>query len=133
MQMPRTTIAVEEVKEAGLPYITVLTDPTTGGVTASFAMLGDIAIAEPGAQIGFAGRRVIEQTIRENLPEDFQKAEYLLEHGMIDMVVHRFELRAARPAAPPAAAAQSRSGCRAPVERVRRPAEPVAAEAAPRP
>ena len=94
MQMPRTTIAVEEVKEAGLPYIAVLTDPTTGGVTASFAMLGDIAIAEPGAQIGFAGRRVIEQTIRENLPEDFQKAEYLLEHGMIDMVVHRFELRA---------------------------------------
>jgi acetyl-CoA carboxylase carboxyl transferase subunit beta len=94
MQMPRTTIAVEEVKEAGLPYIAVLTDPTTGGVTASFAMLGDIALAEPGAQIGFAGRRVIEQTIRENLPEDFQKAEYLLEHGMIDMVVHRFELRA---------------------------------------
>ena len=94
MQMPRTTIAVEEVKEAGLPYIVVLTDPTTGGVTASFAMLGDIAIAEPGAQIGFAGRRVIEQTIREKLPEDFQKAEYLLEHGMIDMVVHRFELRA---------------------------------------
>jgi acetyl-CoA carboxylase carboxyl transferase subunit beta len=94
MQMPRTTIAVEEVKEAGLPYIAVLTDPTTGGVTASFAMLGDIAIAEPGAQIGFAGRRVIEQTIRENLPEGFQKAEYLLEHGMIDMVVHRFELRA---------------------------------------
>ena len=94
MQMPRTTIAIEEVKEAGLPYIAILTDPTTGGVTASFAMLGDIAIAEPGAQIGFAGRRVIEQTIRESLPEGFQKAEYLLEHGMIDMVVHRFELRA---------------------------------------
>jgi acetyl-CoA carboxylase carboxyl transferase subunit beta len=93
MQMPRTTIAVEEVKEAGLPYITILTDPTTGGVTASFAMLGDIAIAEPGALIGFAGRRVIEQTIREQLPDDFQKAEYLLEHGMIDMVAHRFELR----------------------------------------
>ncbi len=93
MQMPRTTIAIEEVKEAGLPYIVLLTDPTTGGVTASFAMLGDIAIAEPGAQIGFAGRRVIEQTIRENLPDNFQKAEYLLEHGMIDMVVHRFELR----------------------------------------
>lgn len=93
MQMPRTTIAVEEVREAGLPYITVLTDPTTGGVTASFAMLGDIAIAEPGAQIGFAGRRVIEQTIREQLPDDFQTAEYLLEHGMIDMVVRRFELR----------------------------------------
>ena len=93
MQMPRTTIAVEEVRDAGLPYITLLTDPTTGGVTASFAMLGDIAIAEPGAQIGFAGRRVIEQTIREQLPADFQTAEYLLEHGMIDMVVHRFELR----------------------------------------
>ena len=94
MQMPRSTIAVEEVKEAGLPYITILTDPTTGGVTASFAMLGDIAIAEPGARIGFAGRRVIEQTIRESLPEDFQTSEYLLEHGMIDMVVHRFELHA---------------------------------------
>jgi acetyl-CoA carboxylase carboxyl transferase subunit beta len=93
MQMPRTTIAVEEVKEAGLPYITILTDPTTGGVTASFAMLGDIAIAEPGAQIGFAGRRVIEQTIRESLPNGFQKAEYLLEHGMIDMVTHRFHLK----------------------------------------
>jgi acetyl-CoA carboxylase carboxyl transferase subunit beta len=94
MQMPRTTIAIEEVKEATLPYIAILTDPTTGGVTASFAMLGDVAIAEPGAQIGFAGRRVIEQTIRENLPVGFQKAEYLLEHGMIDMVVHRFELHA---------------------------------------
>jgi acetyl-CoA carboxylase carboxyl transferase subunit beta len=93
MQMPRTTIAVEEVKEAGLPYITVLTDPTTGGVTASFAMLGDIAIAEPGARIGFAGRRVIEQTIRESLPDDFQTAEYLLAHGMIDMVTHRFQLK----------------------------------------
>jgi acetyl-CoA carboxylase carboxyl transferase subunit beta len=94
MQMPRSTIAIEEVKEVGLPYITILTDPTTGGVTASFAMLGDIAIAEPGARIGFAGRRVIEQTIRESLPEDFQTSEYLLEHGMIDMVVHRFELHA---------------------------------------
>ena len=94
MQMPRTTIAVEEVKEAGLPYITVLTDPTTGGVTASFAMLGDVAIAEPGARIGFAGRRVIEQTIRESLPDDFQTAEYLLDHGMVDMVVHRFQLKA---------------------------------------
>ena len=130
MQMPRTTIAVEEVKEAGLPYIAVLTDPTTGGVTASFAMLGDIAIAEPGAQIGFAGRRVIEQTIRESLPEGFQKAEYLLEHGMIDMVVHRFELRTTlarllslllRPNLDPDA--------EEPVERVRRPAKPVAAEA----
>jgi len=93
MQMPRTTIAVEEVKEAGLPYITILTDPTTGGVTASFAMLGDIAIAEPGARIGFAGRRVIEQTIRESLPDNFQTAEYLLDHGMIDMVTHRFQLK----------------------------------------
>jgi acetyl-CoA carboxylase carboxyl transferase subunit beta len=93
MQMPRTTIAVEEVKEAGLPYIVILTDPTTGGVTASFAMLGDIAIAEPGAVIGFAGARVIEETIREKLPEGFQRAEYLLEHGMVDMVVRRHELK----------------------------------------
>jgi acetyl-CoA carboxylase carboxyl transferase subunit beta len=94
MQMARTTIAVEEVKEAGLPYIVVLTDPTTGGVTASFAMLGDVHLAEPGAVIGFAGTRVIEQTIREKLPDGFQRAEYLLEHGMVDAVVHRFELRA---------------------------------------
>ncbi len=94
MQMARTTVAVQELKEAGLPYIVVLTDPTTGGVTASFAMLGDIHIAEPGAVIGFAGPRVIEQTIREKLPEGFQRAEYLLEHGMVDMVVHRFRLRA---------------------------------------
>lgn len=93
MQMTRTTVAVEEVKEAGLPYIVLLTDPTTGGVTASFAMLGDIAIAEPGCQIGFAGQRVIEQTIRETLPDGFQTAEYLLEHGMIDMVVDRHDLR----------------------------------------
>ncbi len=93
MQMPRTVIAVEEVKEAGLPVIVLLTDPTTGGVSASFAMLGDIAIAEPGAVIGFAGKRVIEDTIRENLPEGFQSAEYLLEHGMVDMVVPRGELR----------------------------------------
>ena len=93
MQMPRTTIAVDEIKEAGLPYIVVLTDPTTGGVTASFAMLGDIAIGEPGAIIGFAGSRVIGDTIREKLPEGFQRAEYLLEHGMIDMVVPRKELR----------------------------------------
>ena len=93
MQMPRTVIAVEEVKEAGLPVIVLLTDPTTGGVSASFAMLGDIAIAEPGAVIGFAGMRVIEDTIRENLPEGFQSAEYLLEHGMVDMVVPRGELR----------------------------------------
>ncbi|CAK0779421.1 acetyl-CoA carboxyltransferase subunit beta [Azospirillaceae bacterium] len=94
MQMPRTTIAVEMVKEAKLPYIVVLTDPTTGGVTASFAMLGDIHIAEKGAKIGFAGARVIEDTIRETLPEGFQRAEYLLEHGMVDMVVPRKDLRA---------------------------------------
>ena len=93
MQMPRTVIAVNEVKEAGLPYIVVLTDPTTGGVSASFAMLGDIAIAEPGALIGFAGARVIEETIRERLPEGFQRAEYLHKHGMVDMVVHRSELK----------------------------------------
>ncbi len=93
MQMPRTTIAVEMVKEAGLPYVVVLTDPTTGGVTASFAMLGDVHIAEKGAQIGFAGARVIESTIRETLPEGFQRSEYLLEHGMVDMVVHRRDLR----------------------------------------
>jgi len=93
MQMPRTTVALTELKEAGLPYIVVLTDPTTGGVTASYAMLGDVQLAEPGALIGFAGQRVIEQTIREKLPEGFQRAEYLLEHGMIDMVVSRGDLR----------------------------------------
>ena len=94
MQMARTTVAVDRVRDKGLPYIVVLTDPTTGGVTASFAMLGDVALAEPGAIIGFAGARVIEQTIREKLPEGFQRAEYLMEHGMVDMVVHRQELRA---------------------------------------
>jgi acetyl-CoA carboxylase carboxyl transferase subunit beta len=93
MQMPRTVIAAQLVKEAGLPFIVVLTDPTTGGVTASFAMLGDIQIAEPGALIGFAGARVIEQTVREKLPEGFQRAEYLLAHGILDMVVPRGELR----------------------------------------
>ena len=93
MQMPRTTIAVQRLREARLPYLVVLTDPTTGGVTASYAMLGDIHIAEPGALICFAGPRVIQQTIREQLPEGFQKAEYLLAHGMIDMVVHRHKLR----------------------------------------
>ena len=93
MQMPRTTVALAELREAGLPYIVVLTDPTTGGVTASYAMLGDVQLAEPGALIGFAGQRVIEQTIREKLPEGFQRAEYLLEHGMIDMVVSRSELK----------------------------------------
>jgi acetyl-CoA carboxylase carboxyl transferase subunit beta len=94
MQMPRTTIAVQRLREASLPYIVVLTNPTTGGVTASYAMLGDIHIAEPGAVIGFAGARVIEQTIRERLPEGFQRAEYLESHGMIDMVVHRQDMRA---------------------------------------
>jgi acetyl-CoA carboxylase carboxyl transferase subunit beta len=92
--MPKTTVALAELREAGLPYIVILTDPTTGGVTASYAMLGDVQIAEPGALIGFAGQRVIEQTIREKLPEGFQRAEYLLDHGIIDMVVHRHELRA---------------------------------------
>ena len=93
MQLARTTIAIEEVKEAGLPYIVVLTNPTTGGVTASFGMLGDITLAEPGAIVGFAGPRVIEETIREKLPEGFQRSEYLLEHGMIDMVVERRAVR----------------------------------------
>lgn len=92
MQMPRTTIAVQKVREAGLPYIVILTNPTTGGVSASFAMLGDIAISEPQAIIGFAGARVIEETIRQKLPEGFQRAEYLLDHGMVDMVVHRHKL-----------------------------------------
>jgi acetyl-CoA carboxylase carboxyl transferase subunit beta len=94
MQMPRTIVAADMVKEAGLPYIVLLTDPTTGGVSASFAMVGDITLAEPGAVIGFAGARVIEETIHEKLPEGFQRAEYLLEHGMVDQVVPRAELRA---------------------------------------
>lgn len=92
MQLPRTTVAVDRFKESGLPYVVVLTNPTTGGVTASYAMLGDVHIAEPGALIGFAGPRVIEQTIREKLPEGFQRAEYLMEHGMVDMVVSRLQL-----------------------------------------
>jgi acetyl-CoA carboxylase carboxyl transferase subunit beta len=92
MQLPRTTVATRKLKEAGLPYFVVLTNPTTGGVTASYAMLGDVQIAEPGAVIGFAGARVIEQTIREKLPEGFQRAEYLKDHGMVDMVVHRRDL-----------------------------------------
>jgi acetyl-CoA carboxylase carboxyl transferase subunit beta len=92
MQMPRTVIATQLVKEAGLPFITVLTDPTTGGTTASFSMLGDVQIAEPGAEIGFAGARVIEQTVREKLPEGFQRAEYLLAHGILDMVVKRTDM-----------------------------------------
>ncbi len=93
MQLPRTTVAVQRLRDAKKPYIVVLTNPTTGGVTASYAMLGDVQIAEPGALIGFAGPRVIEQTIREKLPEGFQRAEYLRDHGMIDMVVHRHHLR----------------------------------------
>ena len=93
MQMPRATVAIDMLHDAGLPYVVVLTDPTTGGVTASYAMLGDVQIAEPGALIGFAGQRVIEQTIREKLPEGFQRAEYLLEHGMLDMVRHRKDMR----------------------------------------
>ncbi|MBI3435333.1 MAG: acetyl-CoA carboxylase carboxyltransferase subunit beta [Proteobacteria bacterium] len=94
MQLPRTTVGVQRLREARLPYIVVLTNPTTGGVTASYGMLGDVHIAEPGALVGFAGPRVIEQTIREKLPEGFQKSEYLLDHGMVDMVVHRKNLRA---------------------------------------
>jgi acetyl-CoA carboxylase carboxyl transferase subunit beta len=93
MQLPRTTVAVQMLRDARKPYIVVLTNPTTGGVTASYAMLGDVHIAEPGALVGFAGPRVIEQTIREKLPEGFQKAEYLRDHGMVDMVLHRHELR----------------------------------------
>ena len=94
MQLPRTTIAVQELRAAKLPYIVVLTNPTTGGVTASYAMLGDVHLAEPNAQIGFAGQRVIEQTIREKLPLGFQRSEYLKDHGMVDAVVHRHEMKA---------------------------------------
>ena len=94
MQMPKATVMTRRLKAAGLPYIVILTDPTTGGVTASYAMLGDVQIAEPGALIGFAGQRVIQDTIREQLPEGFQRAEYLHKHGMVDMVVHRKELKA---------------------------------------
>src|SRR3546814_4339169 len=93
MQMPRSTVAIQMLHDAGLPYIVVLTDPTSGGVMAAYAMLGDIQIAEPKATLAFTGRRVIENTIREKLPEDFQTSEYYLEHGLIDMVVHRKELR----------------------------------------
>merc|ERR1711988_992996 len=89
MQMPRSVVAIQKLKERNLPYIVLLSNPTTGGVTASFAMLGDIHLAEPGAVIGFAGRRVIEETVKEKLPDNFQKSEYLLEHGMIDRVVER--------------------------------------------
>lgn len=94
MQLPRTTVATRMLRKAGLPYFVVLTNPTTGGVTASYAMLGDVHIAEPGALIGFAGPRVIEQTIREKLPEGFQRSEYLKDHGMVDMVVHRHQIPA---------------------------------------
>jgi len=94
MQMPKTTVAVRRLNRAGLPYIVILTDPTTGGVTASYAMLGDVHIAEPGCLIGFAGQRVIADTIREKLPEGFQRAEYLHAHGMVDMVVRRHDLKA---------------------------------------
>jgi len=93
MQMPRSTVAIQMLHDAGLPYIVVLTDPTSGGVMAAYAMLGDVQIAEPKALLAFTGRRVIENTIREKLPDDFQTSEYLLEHGMVDMVVHRKELR----------------------------------------
>jgi len=93
MQLPRTTVGVQMMKDAGVPYIVVLTNPTTGGVSASYAMLGDIHIAEPGAVIGFAGRRVIEGTIREKLPDDFQTSEYLMEHGMVDMIVSRLDMK----------------------------------------
>ena len=93
MQMAKTSVALAKLREKGLPYISILTDPTTGGVTASFAMLGDINIAEPKALIGFAGPRVIEQTIRQKLPEGFQRAEYLLDHGMIDVIVQRKDMR----------------------------------------
>jgi acetyl-CoA carboxylase carboxyl transferase subunit beta len=91
--MPRTTVAIRRLRDAKLPYIVVLTNPPTGGVTASYAMLGDVHLAEPGALIGFAGPRVIEQTIREKLPDGFQRAEYLKEHGMVDAVVHRHDLK----------------------------------------
>ncbi|WP_370030127.1 carboxyl transferase domain-containing protein, partial [Qipengyuania mesophila] len=93
MQMPKATVMVRKLRAAGLPYIVLLTDPTTGGVTASYAMLGDVQIAEPGALIGFAGQRVIQETIREQLPEGFQRAEYLHEHGMVDRVVRRHDLK----------------------------------------
>jgi acetyl-CoA carboxylase carboxyl transferase subunit beta len=124
MQLPRTTVAVEMLREAGKPYIVVLTNPTTGGVTASYAMLGDVHIAEPGALIGFAGPRVIEQTIREKLPEGFQRAEYLKEHGMVDMVVHRHELR-------PTLARLCRLLCKEPMQQLVAP--PQAEEALPAP
>jgi acetyl-CoA carboxylase carboxyl transferase subunit beta len=126
MQLPRTTVAVEMLHEARKPYIVVLTNPTTGGVTASYAMLGDVHIAEPGALIGFAGPRVIEQTIREKLPEGFQRAEYLKDHGMVDMVVHRHELRATL-------ARLCRLLCRAPMTETAAPERPPTQDALPAP
>ncbi len=131
MQMPRTTVAVQMLKEAGLPYIVVLTHPTTGGVTASYAMLGDVQIAEPNALICFAGPRVIEQTIREKLPEGFQRAEYLLDHGMLDRVTHRKALRdeliTHHPHADRASPPPSRATCPPPARSSSLP-EPVAAK-----
>jgi acetyl-CoA carboxylase carboxyl transferase subunit beta len=125
MQLPRTTVAVDMLKEAGQPYIVVLTNPTTGGVTASYAMLGDVQIAEPGALIGFAGPRVIEQTIREKLPEGFQRAEYLRDHGMVDMVVHLHDLR-------PTLARLCRLLTKAPVSQIQSPVTlPVAPDVEP--
>ena len=126
MQLPRTTVAVQMLHEARKPYIVVLTNPTTGGVTASYAMLGDVHIAEPGALIGFAGPRVIEQTIREKLPDGFQRAEYLKDHGMVDMVVHRHELRATL-------ARLCRLLCRAPMAATATPLPAVAPDALPAP
>ncbi len=139
MQMPRTTVAVQMLREARLPYIVVLTDPTTGGVTASYAMLGDVHIAEPGALIGFAGPRVIEQTIREKLPDGFQRAEYLLAHGMVDMVVPRGELRETlsrlcrlltgapeiQDAPPPAPNTEDTPAAQAPIDVVETPTTPA--------
>jgi acetyl-CoA carboxylase carboxyl transferase subunit beta len=124
MQLPRTTVAVQRLREAGRPYIVVLTNPTTGGVTASYAMLGDVHLAEPGALIGFAGPRVIEQTIREKLPEGFQRGEYLKEHGMVDLVVHRHELR-------PTLARLCRVLCKAPVREALAPSQKTEALPAP--
>jgi acetyl-CoA carboxylase carboxyl transferase subunit beta len=133
MQLPRTTIAVQRLREARKPYIVVLTNPTTGGVTASYAMLGDVQIAEPGALIGFAGPRVIEQTIREKLPEGFQKSEYLRDHGMVDMVVHRQQLRAtiSRLCRLLMKAPEAPAQPRLPVTAASAPAPAVAASAAP--
>jgi acetyl-CoA carboxylase carboxyl transferase subunit beta len=129
MQMPRTTLAIQDLREARLPYLVVLTDPTTGGVTASYAMLGDLHFAEPGALIGFAGPRVIEQTIRQKLPEGFQRSEYLLDKGMIDMVVDRRQLKdvlgqALSVLLPKAPAAEAETRIEAPAETVAQRAEP---------